>query len=800
MNEYKRAKLNKILIIVAVVLVVIAIAVAVTYVSISSKRRKQKIDYNDTVIGKNYYVEITIDTENKKVKRDQIDTTLQQEFGISDNQAEALLNSTGDLINYFENTTIEVEMQNKIIHLKNPYQTKTLFVEADAIEDNFDAIEETQVQEGIYILKYDSQKRTKAAYDFLSQNQEIKKVEIDEVMIISTINDESQTVYGDNNKEDKNNAKDYGASAMGLNNYKKLVNDNGNPSPVVIATIGYGAAIEHDYFKEKINEEYYNFIDKDNPKDIHESIAQGSRILEVINESTPNNVKIMPLVVINDEYYTTTETIIKAIAYATEKADVICYEFVHKQNYMIELLLQNAFKENVPICCTTKMSIENEEIFPANNSTTIAVSSVDKDLKTTSYSGSGEYIDFVASSTDVEEIFNTSSTVSKWSGAGYSNAHIASLIALIKTYNKDFTILEIYNVLRNYCKDLGTQGRDSTYGYGFPDFTGIKMSDIDKILPQINELNIDEEKWEKSKNFSVKGSDNIRIYGWNVTKSKDVPKDWKKLEVITNNLDVKDELKENGTYYIWVTDSAGNVAYLTKEVTKIDKTAPTIGYTIDDSKKDTEKYITINVTAEDKESGLHQMPYSWDKQSWGIDSNNLKVTQNGTYTIYVRDALENISEKKITIKSFPQEGKADLDVGEIIKSINVSSKWEGNKNKEVTITLNDNIDIERWKITESDLVPEEFEDNQEQNYNNTSEINQNTLNTQNNQDIQSNATIQNTQANQNNQQSSSYSSNSQGFTNVTITASLQADKKYYFWVKLRNKTVNSQGFIIRKIN
>ena len=419
MNEYKRAKLNKILIIVAVVLVVIAIAVAVTYVSISGKRRKQKIDYNDTVIGKNYYVEITIDTENKKVKRDQIDTTLQQEFGISDNQAEALLNSTGDLINYFENTTIEVEMQNKIIHLKNPYQTKTLFVEADAIEDNFDAIEETQVQEGIYILKYDSQKRTKAAYDFLSQNQEIKKVEIDEVMIISTINDESQTVYGDNNKEDKNNAKDYGASAMGLNNYKKLVNDNGNPSPVVIATIGYGAAIEHDYFKEKINEEYYNFIDQDNPKDIHESIAQGSRILEVINESTPNNVKIMPLVVINDEYYTTTETIIKAIAYATEKADVICYEFVHKQHYMIELLLQNAFKENVPICCTTKMSIENEEIFPANNSTTIAVSSVDKDLKTTSYSGSGEYIDFVASSTDVEEIFNISSTVSKWSGVGY---------------------------------------------------------------------------------------------------------------------------------------------------------------------------------------------------------------------------------------------------------------------------------------------------------------------------------------------------------------------------------------------
>ena len=119
---------------------------------------------------------------------------------------------------------------------------------------------------------------------------------------------------------------------------------------------------------------------------------------------------------------------------------MLCYK---KKNYMIELLLQKAFKENVPVCCVTKAEKENEEIFPANNSTTIAVSSVDKDLKTTSYSGNGEYIDFVASSTDVQEIFNTSSTVSKWSGAGYSNAHIASLIALIKTYNKQATILEI---------------------------------------------------------------------------------------------------------------------------------------------------------------------------------------------------------------------------------------------------------------------------------------------------------------------------------------------------------------------
>ena len=162
------------------------------------------------------------------------------------------------------------------------------------------------------------------------------------------------------------------------------------------------------------------------------------------------------------------------------------------------------------------------------------------------------------------------------------------------------------------------------------------------------------------------------------------------------------------------------------------------------------------------------------------------------YTVYVRDALENISEKKITIKSFPEEGKAEIDEGDIIKTINVSSNWEGNKNKQVTITLNDNIDIERWKITESDIAPDEFEDQQEINQNNINEQNQNNEN--NSQNAQ---TGESTQINLE-ESTSQTNSNPQGFTNVTVTVSLDTNNKYYFWVKLRNKTVESQGFIIKK--
>ena len=93
MNEYKRAKLNKVLIIIAIVLVVISIVLIVSYSMIAKNRNKEKLNYDDSIIGKNYYVDITIDTESKEIKRDGKETTLNEEFDIGDLKEEELLNS-----------------------------------------------------------------------------------------------------------------------------------------------------------------------------------------------------------------------------------------------------------------------------------------------------------------------------------------------------------------------------------------------------------------------------------------------------------------------------------------------------------------------------------------------------------------------------------------------------------------------------------------------------------------------------------------------------------------------------------
>ena len=804
MKLNKKWNLNKILIIVAIVLVVIAIIAVSLFFAL--KEEPEEISYDDSVVAKNLFVQMAVNIRTKEMKRDSKDTTFKEEFDVDEQKENLIFSSQEEFKNYFANSTFEVEFKDDIAYITNKYQTKKLILEVSELKGDFTNAEKVEeMNNGVYILTFDSQKKTKEAYEYLKNIYWIKKIELDEVLKIRSISDESQTMYG-NNENNDDDSKVYGVKAMGLDNYQNIIQENGNPSDVVVGTIGYGAAVNNSYFGGRINDNSYNFI-KDS-SNIYETIPQGSRILEVIQESTTHNVKLMPLMVVDEENYTTLSSIVKAISYATKNSDVICYELVHKQDYMIDLVLKNAFKENVPVCAVTTSEVSLDENYPANNTTTIAVTSLDKTSKITNYSGSGNYIDFSAYSTDIQEILNTSSSISKWSGAEYSNAQIVSVIALIKTYHKEYTILEIYNMIRNYCKDLGNEGKDEQYGYGCPDFSELKISDIDKIAPEMEDIVYDNEKWEKAKNIQIKAKDEIRILGWAITNTEEKPDELNKLETLATTLDVTSTLDKNGKYYIWVSDSANNISYKLIEINKIDNTEPKIQNAIDTSKLSSEKYVTIFVTATDDESGLHETAYSWDGLAWGKDNNQLKVTENGTYTVYVRDNMENIAKKEIVVDSFPKEGKAIIEEGNIIKNIVVSPNWNEDTNDDVKITFNNNLNIAEWRITETSEMPADFET--ESSGSENEEDNQNSINTENTNRIEnlfrnyindvSTNTVNNEieEQNVNTNTSTTNSSSIQGYSNLTITVSLKENTQYYVWIKKGNGNVDVQSFRITK--
>lgn len=806
MRRKTRTKVKKGLIIagitIGVILLIIGIIIAIKL------HQQPEISYDDGITCKNYFKQITINLSNKEVKRDNIETSLKEEFNLSDEEENLAFSSMDEMRKLLSNSVFDISENGQTFTIKNLYQTKSIIVKSKNVKETVDREEVIQISENLYVLSFYSEKLTKAMYNYYKDKDYIEKIYYDDVTINKQINDISQTMYG-GTEVDLNNHHSLGATVMGLDNYNNIINENGNPKDIVIGTIGYGINYQNEFFNERISDNYYNFVL--NNKDISETIAQGSRIAEVLVDSTTNNVKIMPLVTVTEEGYTSTSSILKAIAYAAKNSDVICYELINTQSEPIDLALESCFKENVPVCSVSsnsqyETSTENSEKeenskegdYPANHGMTIAVSSLDREMNLADYSGKGDYIDFSAPSTDVEEIFSNSANISRWSGAQYSNAQIAATIALIKTYSKDATILDVYNFLRNFSEDLGDEGKDELYGYGCPKFQNLTIGDIDKTSPEFKEVTFENDTWEVVKQVKIVANDNIRMKDWAITKNENGPddKEWNAMQAVTPDLDVSSTLTENGKYYIWIRDIAGNTATKEIQIDKIDNTPPEIAYTIN---KDTlaSGYVTITVTAEDSQSGLYDSPFSWDKITWSQENSTRTIKENGRYKVYAEDNLGNISEKEILVDCFPQAGTFELKDGNIITNMKVSANWIGNTNNDVEIELNKDLDIAGWQITTDENTPSEFvaveganvivENNNNNSSNNTS--------LPNNVVIDGNIQASNTTVQENTQSQIQVIPRTEP---IVLHTTLDIDKTYYFWTKDSYGNTAYQAFVIHK--
>lgn len=806
MRRKTRTKVKKGLIIsgitIGVILLIIGIIIAIKL------HQQPEISYDDGITCKNYFTQITINLSNKEVKRDNIETSLKEEFNLSDEEENLAFTSMDEMRKLLSNSVFDISENGQTFTIKNLYQTKSIIVKSKNVKETVDREEVIQISENLYVLSFYSEKLTKAMYNYYKDKDYIEKIYYDDVTINKQINDISQTMYG-GTEVDLNNHHSLGATVMGLDNYNNIINENGNPKDIVIGTIGYGINYQNEFFNDRISDNYYNFVL--NNKDISETIAQGSRIAEVLVDSTTNNVKIMPLVTVTEGGYTSTSSILKAIAYATKNSDVICYELINTQSEPIDLALESCFKENVPVCSVSSNSqyetaTENSEEektskegdYPANHGMTIAVSSLDREMNLADYSGKGDYIDFSAPSTDVEEIFSNSANISRWSGAQYSNAQIAATIALIKTYSKDATILDVYNFLRNFSEDLGDEGKDELYGYGCPKFQNLIIGDIDKTSPEFKEVTFENDTWEVVKQVKIVANDNIRMKDWAITKNENGPddKEWNAMQAVTPDLDVSSTLTENGKYYIWIRDIAGNTATKEIQIDKIDNTPPEIAYTIN---KDTlaAGYVTITVTAEDSQSGLYDSPFSWDKITWSQENSTRTIKENGRYKVYAEDKLGNISEKEILVDCFPQAGTYELKDGNIITNMKVSADWIGNTNNDVEIELNKDLDIAGWQITADENTPSEFVaveganvviENQENNNSSNTSLPNNVVIDGN---IQTNATTEQ----ENNQPQIQVIPRTEP---IVLHTTLDIDKTYYFWTKDSYGNIAYQAFVIHK--
>lgn len=251
---------------------------------------------------------------------------------------------------------------------------------------------------------------------------------------------------------------------------------------VVVAVIDTGVDFNHEDLKPNMIEGR-NFVDtKEKPMDVAGHGTHVSSTIAGVNNGlgmvgVAPKTKIMPVKALGDDGSGTIQDISKAIRWAADqKVDFITMSLGSPgTSSLLEKSIKYAAEKGVIIFCAAGNSGPNVDVmYPAKYDECIAIGAIDSKLQRTSFSCSGESLDFLAPGQDILGcVPNNSYAV--MSGTSMSNPFAVGCASLLLSYLRKTrqsipqTVDDYINIFRKTAKSLPDQkyARQKKYeGYG----------------------------------------------------------------------------------------------------------------------------------------------------------------------------------------------------------------------------------------------------------------------------------------------------------------------------------------------
>lgn len=224
------------------------------------------------------------------------------------------------------------------------------------------------------------------------------------------------------------------------------------------------------------------------------------------------------------------------------------------------------------------------------------------------------------------------------------------------------------------------------------DFNKLRyVNDIPKITYALSK-----ETWtnELELSFILSDEDGISNYSFSDNETPNF------IQATGKKITFSKKILKNGIYYIVAKDILDNIHTEKIIVNNLDVSLPVV--TINEQKNDNNTLITIN--ANDSDSGLDILPYSFDNGVAWTDVNTYEINDSGLYSICVRDKAGNIFKKDINITindTIPPE-ILNINYGKIIgttQEVVINANDSGSGIKGYAIKSDNNITIEDadWK-------------------------------------------------------------------------------------------------------
>lgn len=135
----------------------------------------------------------------------------------------------------------------------------------------------------------------------------------------------------------------------------------------------------------------------------------------------------------------------------------------------VEAAVAYALGRNVLVIAAAGNNYGGSVIYPAELTTTLAVSSTDNRDQLSNFSSVGPAVDISAPGTAVYSAYDNSSAPNSYihlSGTSMATPHVAGVAGLVASINPALTAPEIRAILEDSVIDLGSTGLDAQFGHG----------------------------------------------------------------------------------------------------------------------------------------------------------------------------------------------------------------------------------------------------------------------------------------------------------------------------------------------
>lgn len=391
----------------------------------------------------------------------------------------------------------ETSLQGGRLMISNEFQTARLIVKAEGRIDLHGAESAAEGYNGLHILQYADSAAAYSAYQAYSADpavvyvQPSHRVTLDAEALADAQayveNAEHKAAVADTESGIYNS---WGVPLIGTEAFiAEYLNAEVLPD-VTVAVIDTGINPSPELFQGRILEGGINISDSgDDTAD--DDLYHGTHVSGTICEMTPKNVKILPVKVFDTDGSASDEQIYLGMMYAIEqKADIVNMSFGGLGVSPLEIEAMSIADENGIICCAASGNNADDAgyYYPGSIESCITVGAVTQEMERANFSNYGKSVDVVAPGYGiVSYVLGDTEKKEAQNGTSMATPHVSACCALLRSYDKTMTPRRCEALLRLNAKDLGPEGFDEDFGWGFINMENFRWDDGICPAPEFSE-------------------------------------------------------------------------------------------------------------------------------------------------------------------------------------------------------------------------------------------------------------------------------------------------------------------------